>query len=417
LPCRDKEGGSVKLLNFCLVTTFYPPYSAGGDGVAVQRMARELVRQGHRVTVVHDVDAFGTLKRRPMPQGSVTDDGVNVISLKSVWGVASPLVVQQTGRPLLRARRLAKLLDNGFDVVNFHNASLIGGPGMFGFGGDALRVYTAHEHWLVCPTHILWRNKKEVCTSRDCTRCQLRYHRPPQLWRNTHLMDDSIRHIDEFIAMSEFSRDKHREFGFARDMHVIPPCAGNANASGGISSPHSRPYFFFAGRLETGKGLQTVLPALREFPEADILVAGDGSLKEELKRHGGAQVILLNQLPAEKLDAYYRHAIATLVPSLAYETFGLTVAESFRCGTPVIARNIGPFPDTVTRSKGGILFSNTGELIAAMRKLADDPYHRAQLGQRGREAFLNWWEDSVSTNAYLDMVYRSLDSRKPTRPA
>lgn len=407
----------MKLLKFCLVTTFYPPYSAGGDGVAVQRLARELVRQGHSVTVVHDVDAFATLKRSPMPEENIANDGVNVIPLKSGWGIASPLVVQQTGRPLLHARRLAKLLDDGFDVVNFHNASLIGGPGMFGFGGDALRVYTAHEHWLVCPTHILWRNKKEVCTSPDCIGCQLRYHRPPQLWRNTHLMDDSIRHIDEFIAMSEFSRDKHREFGFSRDMHVIPPCAGGANANGGISSPHSRPYFFFAGRLEAGKGLQTVLPVLREFPDADLLVAGEGSLKEELGRDGGSQVVLLNQLSSEKLETYYRHAIATLVPSLAYETFGLTVAESFRCGTPVIARNIGPFPDTVTRSKGGLLFGNTEELIAAMRKLAQDPYYRAQLGQRGRDAFLNWWEDSVSTKAYLDMVSRSLEARQQTRPA
>lgn len=231
-------------------------------------------------------------------------------------------------------------------------------------------------------------------------------------------MDDSIRHIDEFIAMSEFSRDKHREFGFARDMHVIPPCAGSAVADGGISSPHSRPYFFFAGRLEDGKGLQTVLPVLREFPEADLLVAGEGSLKERLKRDGGNQVVFLNQLPAESLETYYRHAIATLVPSLAYETFGLTVAESFRCGTPVIARNTGPLPDTVSRSSGGILFSNSEELVAAMRKLASDPGYRAQLGQRGRDAFLRLWEDSVSAGAYLEMVDRSLSSRKrQTRPS
>lgn len=418
MPCRDQKGCGVKQLNFCHVTTFYPPYSAGGDGVAVQRLARELVRQGHRVTVVHDVDAFGTLKRSPMPPERVADDGVKVIPLKSGWGVASPLVVQQTGRPVLQRRKLAKILDSGFDVINFHNASLIGGPGIFELGGDALRIYTAHEHWLVCPTHILWRYRKEVCTSPDCVRCQLLYQRPPQLWRRTHLMDDSIRHIDEFIAMSEFSRAKHHEFGFPREMQVIPPCAGSATANGGITSPHARPYFFFAGRLEESKGLQTVLPVLREFPEADFLIAGEGSLKDRLKREGGSQVVFLNQLPAEALEAYYRHAIATLVPALAYETFGLTVAESFRCGTPVIARNIGPFPDTVTRSGGGILFSNREELVNAMRKFESDPGYRAQLGQRGRDAFLRWWEDSVSASAYLDMIDRSLSSRRSqTRPA
>ena len=402
----------MKQLKFCLVTTFYPPYAAGGDGIAVQRLARELVKQGHSVTVVHDVDAFQTLKRSPLPPDNVTDDGVTVIPLRSGWGVASPLIVQQTGRPVLQGRRLAKLLDHDFDVVNFHNASLIGGPGIFGFGGDALRIYTAHEHWLVCPTHILWRNKTEVCTKPDCMRCQLHYHRPPQLWRHTNLMRDSIQSIDEFIAMSEFSRDKHREFGFSREMHVIPPCGGAASVNAGLTSPHSRPYFFFAGRLEAGKGLQTVLPVLREFPEADLLVAGEGSLKDQIRREGGDQVVLLDQVTPGALEKYYRHAIATLVPSLVFETFGLTLTESFRCGTPVIARSIGPFPDIVSRANGGILFNTGDELLAAMRKLAGDASYRAQLGKQGREAFLRWWQDSVSTGSYLEMVDRSLHSRR-----
>lgn len=407
----------MKQLDFCHVTSFYPPYSAGGDGVAVQRLARELVRQGHRVTVVHDVDAFRTLKRSPMPEERGTDDGVNVVPLSSAWGVVSPLVVQQTGRPMLRKHKLAQIIGAGFDVVNFHNASLIGGPGMFALGGSALRVYTAHEHWLVCPTHILWRYRKEVCPARDCTRCQLSYHRPPQLWRDTDLMKNSMRHIDEFVAMSEFSRDKHHEFGFTRQMNVIPPCSGSASPYIGSASPHSRPYFFFAGRLEEAKGVQTILPALREFPEVDLLVAGEGSLKDQLKTEGGSQLVFLNQLPPESLEKYYGHAIATLVPSLAYETFGLTVAESFRCGTPVIARSIGPFPDTITRSGGGILFNSTEDLIAAMRKLASDPEHRATLGRCGRGAFLKRWEDSVSAGSYLEMIDRALSSRQNARPA
>lgn len=405
-------------LKFCFVATFYPPFNAGGDGIAVQRLARELVRQGHSVTVIHNVDAFKTLNRAPLPLDDIAHDDVNVVPLTSRWGLASTLIMQQTGRPGPIKRRLAKLLDGGFDVVNFHNASLIGGPGIFGFGGDALRVYTAHEHWLVCPTHILWRNKKEVCTEPECVTCQLRYHRPPQLWRYTSLMQDSIKSIDAFIAMSEFSRDKHREFGFERDMHVIPPCGGQAFVNGGTASPHPRPYFFFAGRLEPGKGLQTVIPLLRKFPEADLLVAGEGSLKDQLRRDGRNQVVLLDQLPSEGLEKYYRHAIATLAPSLSYETFGLTLAESFRCGTPVIARRIGPFPDIVTRSEGGILFSTDDELVAAMRRLAGDALYRARLGEQGRAAFLRWWEDGASTASYLDMIEQSLHSRRQrTRPS
>ena len=403
-------------LKFCFISTFYPPYSAGGDAIAVQRLARELVRQGHSVTVIHDLDAFGTLNRAPFPPEKNQDDGVDIVSLHSPLGFASPLLVQQTGRPVIQGHRIAKILKDGrFDVVNFHNASLIGGPGMFHFGGDALRLYTAHEHWLVCPTHILWRNKKEVCTSKRCVKCQLTYHRPPQLWRYTSLMQNSIASIDAFIAMSEFSRSKHREFGFERDMHVIPPCGGTAATSRPTASPHPRPYFFFAGRLEIGKGLQTVLPTLRRFPEVDLLVAGEGSMKEQLRREGGKQVVFLDQLAADSLEGYYHHAIATIVPSLAYETFGLTLVESFRCGSPVIARRIGPFPDIVETSNGGILYDTDDELLAAMRRLAEDAVHRSNLGQQGRAAFVRLWEDSVSAGAYLNMVSAAANSRQ--RPA
>jgi hypothetical protein len=79
----------------------------------------------------------------------------------------------------------------------------------------------AHEHWLVCPTHVLWRYNRELCTGKKCVRCQLVYGRPPQTWRMTGLMERELHHIHSFIAMSEFSRNKHREFGFPRDMEVV----------------------------------------------------------------------------------------------------------------------------------------------------------------------------------------------------
>ena len=42
-------------------------------------------------------------------------------------------------------------------------------------------------------------------------------------------------------------------------------------------SPNPRPYFFFAGRLERIKGLDDVIPVFRDYPDADLLIAGDGN--------------------------------------------------------------------------------------------------------------------------------------------
>ncbi|HEX7121860.1 MAG TPA: glycosyltransferase, partial [Gemmatimonadaceae bacterium] len=205
-----------------MLTTFYPPYSFGGDAIGVQRLARALVRRGHHVTVVHDIDAFTTLNRGPQPAADrQTDDGVELVGLRTGLGPLSPLLTQQLGRPVLNRKRIRDVIANGhFDVVNFHNVSLVGGPGLFRMAGDAVRMYMAHEHWLVCPMHVLWRYKRELCTERDCIRCAVAYRRPPQLWRYTGWLERELRHLDLIIAMSEFSREKHREFGFRREMEV-----------------------------------------------------------------------------------------------------------------------------------------------------------------------------------------------------
>jgi hypothetical protein len=51
----------MRPLRFAMVTTFYPPFNFGGDGIAVQRLSRALVQRGHEVTVIHDVDAYRLL--------------------------------------------------------------------------------------------------------------------------------------------------------------------------------------------------------------------------------------------------------------------------------------------------------------------------------------------------------------------
>src|SRR4030095_4353404 len=144
-------------LRFCMFSTFYPPYSYGGDGITVQRLSRALVRAGHEVTVVHDADAYTSLGH-PVPDATRVDDGVEVVTLRSALGMMSVLLTHQFGRPVVHGPEIERLLAaRHFDVVHFHNVSLVGGPGLFALARDSVTMYTAHEHWLVCPTHVLWR--------------------------------------------------------------------------------------------------------------------------------------------------------------------------------------------------------------------------------------------------------------------
>jgi glycosyltransferase involved in cell wall biosynthesis len=402
-----------------MVTTFYPPYHFGGDAIGVQRLSHALARRGHEVTVVHDVDAYNLLRRGPKPEPQPEPPGVTVQALRSGWGWLSPLLTQQTGRPVLNGRRLGRLLDGGdFDVINFHNVSLVGGPGLLA-RGRGVKLYMAHEHWLVCPSHVLWRHGRELCTGRECFRCTLRHRRPPQAWRSTGYLERQLRHVDAFIAMSEFSRAKHREFGFPRNMEVLPYFLPDPAPAAAAPAPprHNRPYFLFVGRLERIKGLDDVVPLFTDYRDADLLIAGDGGHAVALKRlaAGAPGVRFLGRLTPEDLRPYYQHAVALIVPSLCYETFGIILLEAFRQGTPVIARRLGPFPEIVNQARAGELFDSPAELLAAMRRLQGDPGRRARLGRAGYEAYRNYWSESAVIPRYLDIVRRAGERRGDVR--
>ena len=404
-----------------LVTTFYPPYHFGGDGVAVRHLAGALARRGHDVTVVHDTDAYRTLAPGEPDEAAraAADEaaprGVRVVALRSRAPALSTLVTQQTGGPGLKRRALGRALAGRFDVVHFHNVSLVGGPGALALGDAAAKLYTAHEHWLVCPTHVLWRHGRERCDARACTRCVLRQRRPPQLWRYTGAVARALAHVDVVVAQSEFSRRRHAEFGLARPMTVLPPFLPDVPATPlgtADAPPHPRPYVLFVGRLEPMKGLADVVPLFGRDCSAggaDLLVAGDGPERAALKAlaAGNPRVRFLGRLGGTALDAAYRHAAAVVVPTLGYETFGLVLIEAFRLGVPVVARRLGPLPEVVEASGAGSLFETRAELDAALAALVRDPARRHALGARGAAAFAERWSERAVLPRYEALVERA----------
>lgn len=390
----------MRSLSIIMFTTFYPPYSFGGDAVGVQRMARALAARGHDVTVVHDEDSYLILGGKVQAEGPA--DGVRRIGLRARNGLLSNLMTQQLGRPVTHAARIREIIAaQKPDILWYNNTSLIGGPGLLPIG-EGLKIYEAHEHWLVCPTHVLWRYGRELCDERHCLTCQLSYRRPPQLWRHTGILDRALGHMDLIIAKSEFSRAKHREFGLRHEMEVLPYFLPDLPKLAEPYRGHPRPYFLFVGRLEKIKGLQDVFPAMDRYPGADLLILGDGDYAGELKRlaAGRSNIQFLGRKAPEELDGYYRGAEALIVPSVCYETFGIILIESFRLGTPVIARRLGPFPEIVERAGAGALFESEDDLVAAMKGIQADAQKRAVLSEAARAAFTGIWREDRVLAAY-----------------
>jgi len=389
-----------------MVTTFYPPYHFGGDATYVRSLSRALHKRGHEVEVVHCEDAYRAVSHCLPPSGKDTNDGIIVHRLKSRFGILSSIVTQQTGYPGFKYAALKNILDRDFDVVNFHNISLVGGPSVLGLSKAPVTLYTLHEHWLLCPTHIFWKNKTQACDHRQCLRCCLRSGVPPQLWRYTGLARRSLAGVDALLAPSEFTARKHREAGLGNNIHVLPLFSTLDPGSPPEFEPPPRPRFVYVGRVTASKGLLPMLELFSRLGDVDLQVVGDGDLLARLQQDyvHCRNIVFLGSIRQPELPQLYQNASALILPSLAPETFGLSVAEAFACGTPAIVRVAGGSRELIDATGAGFVYHTDEELESSVKQLAADTALRTDLGKKARAGYVRRYSAGHHLDAYLNHV-------------
>jgi len=348
------------------------------------------------------------------------DDHPNVVvhGLKSPFGFLSPLATHQTGFSLFKSERIRQILKKGFDIIHFHNISLVGGPKILELG-KGIKLYTMHEYWLICPTHTLFRFNRTACFHPKCLLCTLIYKRPPQLWRYFSLFNYVFKHVDAFIAPSRSCKQIHHQMGLDLPIthlpnFVISTNRGLSDSERSINHFSERPFFLFVGRLEKLKGLQSLIPVFRRFLKAKLLIAGTGSYEPLLRRLAGDSdnIRFLGHLSEQQLRTVYRQATALLVPSLCFEIFTLVILEAFREQIPVVVRNLGGMPEIIKESGGGCIYNTEDELINVLYRLIDDPSYRNELGYRGYQTYKQKWTEEVHLKRYFDLINNISNNRK-----
>jgi glycosyltransferase involved in cell wall biosynthesis len=84
-----------------------------------------------------------------------------------------------------------------------------------------------------------------------------------------------------------------------------------------------------------------------------LLIAGKGPLQKELAQHIessslGSHVRLVGAVSDPVLRLLYRAANFSIVPTTAYEGFGLILVESLACGTPALGTPQGAIPEVLS---------------------------------------------------------------------
>ncbi|MFF4618906.1 glycosyltransferase [Nonomuraea jabiensis] len=152
----------------------------------------------------------------------------------------------------------------------------------------------------------------------------------------------------------------------------------------------ARPRVLSIGRLVPRKGVDTVLRALREVPEAELLIAGGSDGDPEAARLAGLagaygladRVKVLGSVPHDEVPALMRSAdVVVTVPW--YEPFGMVPLEAMACGVPVIASAVGGHLDTVDGCGVLIPPRRPQALARELRDLLGAPQRAAELGAAG----------------------------------
>lgn len=177
-----------------------------------------------------------------------------------------------------------------------------------------------------------------------------------------------------------------------------------------------RPFFFSIGLISEKKNFHTLVPLLLEFPEHELIIAGNRSDAYAAKILGKAQklgvedrLVLTGEISEKQKVKYFRDCEAFFLPSLA-EGFGLPVVEAMHFGKPVFLSTFGSLPEI----GGEAAFywdsfepaAMTETLRRGLQRFSEDPVLAETLRQHA--ARFSWKE---AARSYGDLYERLLRGR------
>jgi glycosyltransferase involved in cell wall biosynthesis len=186
------------------------------------------------------------------------------------------------------------------------------------------------------------------------------------------------RRVDDYIAISELSRERIRRY-YGRESTVIHPPVETERFSPGEPGD----WLLVVSELVPHKRLHVALEAARRA-RAPIRVVGSGPDLQAL-RAAYPEAEFLGRAEDAQIAELYAGARAIVVPSM--EEFGIVAVEAQAAGRPVVAAAAGGALETVIDGRTGKLarlddIDDFAEAIRAIDTLGLDPADAVENAQR-----------------------------------
>ena len=383
LPMDFENEGVTKVL---LVTRGF----AGGVEAYLYSLIERLGKEGYRVHVAG-------------PRGSIVDD------LKATKVITFPLDFDDTFAPVSdwsAARKLAKIIrTEEIQMVHAHGYKAGFIAGLAAKRARTLLTLVSLYDYIVNEGH----------------------------GRTKHLFFDTTERYmpemaDYLIAVSDALRKRVIEKGKIEGSKVRTVYAGVRTASLGVTTSRrvlnvknvlqinsSSPLIVTVGHLTAQKGVKYLLMAaphvLREFPNAQFLIIGEGPQKHELEiqaeKLGVHKKVMFTGWRDDARDIVAAADIFVL-PSLI-EGLPYSILEAMSSGKPVVATSTGGIPEAVVDKETGFLvpIKKSMAIADAVNFLIHNKDVAVTMGVAGKRRIEEQFDQKKMVNATID-VYTKL---------
>jgi glycosyltransferase involved in cell wall biosynthesis len=169
---------------------------------------------------------------------------------------------------------------------------------------------------------------------------------------------------------------------------MIPPAVPAPNrvqraaARVRLGLPENAVIVGFIGRLAPIKRPDRVVAVARTLPDVHFVIVGEGELSDTVRADASGldNVSFLGW--QDDVDAVHCAIDIALLTS-DNEGMSVSLIEAASAGLPIVATNVGAIPEIVHDAVNGLLADTDEQLIAAVRRLADDSEERRRFGVAG----------------------------------
>ena len=360
----------------------------GGGGDAVFRLERAAYEEaGHEV--------FTFSQHIEKPEYQKTTDFVAFESKKKA--------LRKIGK-FLYAPRIAQSFKNTLRMVQPHFVSvhLISKYplSIYPFLQGYPVVQTLHGPNLFCATGWGRTKSGKPCELGIGLKCYLRGCLPISdallyIVLSRRLLMHVKRNVDLFICPSENIRDSSESNGLI-PTRFVPLGIDESFVDIQRATHDGPPIVLYVGALAVQKGLMVLLDAFNlvaeKVPEANLLIAGRGSLEKELHKKTkrmelSDKVKFIGFVSRSQIADLYRRTQVVVVPSIWNEQFGLVGPEALACGVPCVGSDVGGIPEWLHDGDWGFIVPPGDARALADRIIAllEDRKLRSEFGKKGRE--------------------------------